>query len=163
MQSIKSASSSGVSDLKELLDLVSKPDKLKAAIEQLEDKTKESNDAAKALREKEAFVLTKNSEAEEKLSLASELYEKASQKEKEAQAKESSANHKEADLHQREQALNSKAEDFKAYYEGAVAELLIKQGAAENQLKIAKRANEAAEELVKEYQAKVSKLQAAMH
>lgn len=162
---VKSSSGGGgvSSELKDLLELVSKPDKLKHALENLEDQTKIANDAIKALKHKEAELQALKNEAEEKLAIAGELYDKAKVKEDECKLKQAAMNAQEAKLHFQEKQLQEQAASFKAHYEEASADLLIKQGAAENQLKIAKQASEAADALVKEYQAKVSKLQAAMH
>lgn len=162
---VKSSSGGGgvSSELKDLLELVSKPDKLKHALADLEEQTKTANDAVKALKHKEAELNALKNEAEEKLSIAGELYDKAKVKEDECKAKQAAINAQEAKLHFQEKQLQEQAASFKAHYEEASADLLIKQGAAENQLKIAKQASEAADALVKEYQAKVNKLQAAMH
>lgn len=164
MQNIRSAASgSAASEVKELLDLISKPEKMKDALADLQHAVKEAQAAEKSLKEKEA----KLKDGEEKIGAlykeAQAALEKANLKEKEAFDKSQSLGKRESEVAHFEKELRENVYKFEQYKKGIEAEILARESAANAKIEAANDALKKAEDLMKLYKVKSEKLQAALN
>lgn len=154
--------SNATSELKSLLELASDPKKLKQAIEDLEEKTDAANEAVKKLSEKQAlFNQTEKAQAEKEQQLA-ELMQALDKKERELTALGHSLGHREAALPALEAALVKKQHEFEEDVVSKTSQINAKEKAADKRLSEALELKAQAESVLKEYEAKASKLKAAM-
>jgi hypothetical protein len=164
MQSIRSGapSASAISELKVLLDLVSDPAKVKAALKDLDEKLKEAGSVDKALGEKAEAIAKAESAHLGAIAKVNELTKLLEAKEAALKGKEAAINMHAAEVHAKEKALASQAADFEAYSKEKGAELITKLNAADAKFLAASTLEKKSELLVKEFEEKSKKLKAAM-
>lgn len=156
-------SSSSLSDIKVLLEVVNNSDKLKAAMKALEDRA----DVAEAA-EKEA-----NKAKQELAALQKELIGKQEELSKAASSLEATAasvtssaaslNDLKASLAQREKDFLRNVEAFAKYKDEETKTLMIKQSAADSKMASAEELSKKSKSLIADHEQKISKLKAAMN
>lgn len=164
MQSIRSgASGSAVSDLKELLEMIAKPDKMKTALKEIESEIDRLEETSSKLVQKEQALAKAAAELNSKQSVVADQIKAVTEMQKQVSEKEAGFSHREAAVAQGEQKLSEDKAAFEQSKASMLADLDAKSYVASQLAERSAELEKKSEALIKEYEEKLGKIKAAIN
>lgn len=163
MQSIRSGGSAdAIAELKNILEIISDPDKLKSVLNELDAEIAQAVKASAELSEKKSSLLKLEQDQAAKAKELSALEESLNDRQKSLSALASEVNSAKDSLSVRENWIAKKEADFAQMADKKRAEIEAKEHAVDNTFAEAVQIKAKAEEMLKAYEDKAAKLKAAM-